>query len=158
MVGSDFRIGYYSPAMEKRVDEGIPPLFAELQNAYRIESQVIDLRLVPSPLNNAILVPDESHEKEIYERDFLPRWRVLNSRTGAKVSKVLRSNSGRYCVAGTLAVFSGEGVEWYSVFGDRFGSYDEDHRLGFLKALLAKGPILIVDLWGPIEALGDVRN
>jgi hypothetical protein len=144
--------------MEKRVDEGIPPLFAELQNAYRIESQVIGLRLVPSPLNKAILVPDEGHEKEIYERDFLPGWRVLNARTGAKIGKVLRSRSGRYCVAGTVALLSGQGVEWYSVFGDRFVAYDSDHRLGFLKALLAKGPALVADLCRPIETLGDVRN
>jgi hypothetical protein len=149
MVGLDFRIGYYSPALEKRVDEGIPDLFAELQTAHGIESQVINLRLIPSPLSSATLVPDEAHEKEIYQRDFQPRWRVLNPRTGAKIGKVLRSNSGGYCVAGTLAVLSGQGVEWYSVFGDRFGSYDEDHRLGFLKALLAEGPGLLADLCPP---------
>jgi hypothetical protein len=149
MVGSDFRIGYYSPALEKRVDEGIPPLFAELRSAHGIESQVIHLRLLPSPLNNAILVPDESHEKEIYDRDFLPRWRVINARTGMKIGKVLRSQSGRYCVAGTVAVLSGQGVEWYSVFRDRFGSYDADHRLGFLKALLAEGPAVLANLCQP---------
>jgi hypothetical protein len=149
MVGSDFRVGYYSPALEKRVDEGIPPIFAELQSAYGIESQVINLRLVPSLLSAAILVPDEAHEKEIYERDFLPRWAVLNPRTGARVRKVLRSKSGRYCVAGTLALFSDEGVEWYSVPGGRLRSYDEDHRLGFLKALSAKGPALLSELCRP---------
>jgi hypothetical protein len=149
MVGSDFRIGYYPPALEKRVDEGIPPLFAELQSKHGIESQVINLRLVPSLLSAAILVPDEAQEKEIYDRDFLPRWRVLNARTGVNLRKALRSNSGRYCVAGTVAVLSGQGVEWYSVFGDRFGSYEKDHRLGFLKALLAQGPALLADLCQP---------
>jgi hypothetical protein len=148
MVGSDFRVGYYSPAFEKRVDEGIPQLFAELQSRYGIESQVIDLRLVPSLLSATMLVPDEAHEKEIYDRDFLPRWRVLNARTGVTIRKALRSNSGRYCVAGTVAVLSCQGVEWYSVFGDRFGTYDADHRLGFLKALLARGPALLTDLCG----------
>jgi len=149
MVRSDFRVGYYSPALEKRVDDGIPPLFAELQSAYGIESQVINLRLVPSLLSDAILVPDEAHEKEIYERDFLPRWPVLNARTSMKIGKVLRSRSGRYCVAGTVAVLSGQGVEWYSVFSDRFVSYDADHRLGFLKALLAQGPALLANLCQP---------
>lgn len=149
MIGSDFRLGYYSPALEKRVDEGIPPILAELQRVYGIESQVINLRLVPSLLSAAILVPDEAHEKEIYDRDFLPRWRVLNARTGVNLRKALRSNSGRYCVAGTVALSSDEGVEWYSVPGGRFRPYDEDHRLGFLKALSAKGPALLTDLCRP---------
>jgi hypothetical protein len=149
MDGSDYRVCFYSPAGQERVDRGIPPLFAELQSAHGIESQVINLRLVTSSMNPAILVPDEAHEKEIYQRDFEPRWRVLNPRTGARVRKVLRSNSGRYCVAGTVAVLSGQGVEWYSVFSDRFASYDEDHRLGFLRALLANGQALLADLCQP---------
>jgi hypothetical protein len=41
-------------------------------------------------------------------------------------------------IAGTLALVS-DGVEWYSTYGDRFAIYDHDHRLGFLKAVLAKG-------------------
>ena len=158
MIGSDFRIVYYSPALEKRVDEGIPPLFAELQSAQGIESQAINLRLVPSPMNSAIVVPDEAHEREIYQRDFEPRRRVLNLRTGARARKVLRSNSGRYCIAGTLAVFSGQGVEWYSVFSDRFASYDEDHRLGFLKALLKNRAGPACGAMPPDRKFGDVRN
>jgi hypothetical protein len=150
MIGSDFRVVYYSPDTEQHVEKGIPPLFAEIRSAHRIDSQVIYLRLVPSLLNNAILVPDEKEEKEIYERDFLPRWRILNARTGTTVRRVLRSRSGRYCIAGTVAVLSSQGIEWYSVFGDRFGSYDGDHRLGFLKALLAKGPVLLIDLCRPV--------
>lgn len=137
---------YYSPAIEKPVHEAISTLLPDIGNKHGIESDTIALRLVPSLLSSTILVPDEDHEKEIYERDFLPRWPLLNARTETRIGKVLRTRSHRYCVAGTVAVLSNEGIEWYCVFGDQFSKYDQDHRLGFLKAVLANGPSLLVDL------------
>jgi len=107
-------------------------------------------------LNNALLVADEGHEKEIYERDFLPRWQLLNARTGARIGKVLRSRSHRYCIAGTVAVVSEEGVEWYSTHGDRFAALHgvqtggQDCRVEFLKTVLRTGPVLFGELCGRV--------
>lgn len=150
MVDLNYRVRFYSPALEKRVEEAVPVLFRQLQQVHGIAGEVIPLRLVPSLLSSTILVPDESQEKEIYDRDYLPRWQILNARTGAKIGKVLRSRSHRYCLAGTVALASDEGIEWCCTYGDRFSVYDEDHRLGFLKALLAIGPGLLIELCQPV--------
>jgi hypothetical protein len=100
MPGSGHRVRYYSAAFEKRVHEAILLLLAEIQSRHGIATEVIPLRVVPSPMSSEIMVSDEAHEKEIYDRDFWPRWEVLNARTGERIGKVLRSNSGNHFVAG----------------------------------------------------------
>ena len=145
MLGSNCFVRYYSPAFDKRVHDGIHPLLAELRLAHAIESEVVNLRLVPSLLNGA-LGPDEAHENELYNHDFWPRWQVLNVRTGTRIGKMLRSNSGNHFVAGVVAICSAQGLEWYAAPGDRFAVFDDDYRLGFLKALLVEGPRLLVNL------------
>ena len=62
---------------------------------------------------------------------------------------MLRSKSGNHFVAGVVAICSDEGLEWYALRGDRFSAYDEDYRIGFLKALLVEGPTLLVNLCPP---------
>jgi hypothetical protein len=124
MAGSNHQVRYYSPAFDKHVSEAIPSLLEELWNRHRIANEVIPVRLVPSFLNGA-KGPDEAHEKELYDRDFWPRWRVLNARTGTRISKVLRSNSGNHFVAGVVAICSTEGLEWFAAPSDRFSTYDQ---------------------------------
>jgi hypothetical protein len=135
-----------------QINEAIESLMNQIQRTHGLSFELAPVRLVPSTLSATTLVPDDRHEEEIYKRDFLPQWRVLNARTGARVRKVLRSNSGRFCIAGTLAVVSDRGVEWYSVFGDRFSGHDQDYRIGFLKAVLVEGPGLLEDLCRPGRA------
>lgn len=153
MIGHKYRIRYYSPAaLEKRVHEAILTLLPEIRSRHGIATEIESVRLIPSPLSAAILVPDQDHQKEFYDRDFLPQWRLLNARTGMSVRKILRSRRGGHFVAGVVAIVSDQGVEWYSVPGDRFSEYDQDHRLGFLKTLLVQGPALLEDLCGPERA------
>jgi hypothetical protein len=142
----DLSLRYYSPAFDKHVDDKILVLLERLRRTHGIATKVVALRMVPSLLSSTLLVPDEGHAKEIFERDFLPCWRALNDHTGMKISSVLRSKSGSYFVAGTIAVVSDLGVEWYAT-GDRFAAYDADAGLGFLKALQARGPALLDELW-----------
>lgn len=146
MITSKHRLLYYPSVLDKRADDAVSTLFGQLRQVHGIAADIVPLRVVPSIFGNTILVPDAAQEKEIYERDFLPRWRTLNARTGKKIGKVLRSRSNRYCLAGTLALASDEGVEWYSTYGDRFSAHDEDYRVGFLKVLLARGPALLDEL------------
>lgn len=142
----DLRLRYYSPALDKRVDDEILVLFERLRQAHGIATEVVALRLVPSLLSSTLLVPDRHHEKEIYESDFLPCSRALNARTRARMGKMLRSRSGNHFVAGTVAVVSDDGLEWYAV-DDRFAAYDAHPGLAFLKALHEKGPTLLTELW-----------
>ncbi len=78
----------------------------------------------------------EEIEREVYERDFKPRARVLNRRTGESVT-TLRSHSGRYFVStpGTVAVVRKGKVEWF-VIGDQ-------DVISFLNEVLAKRGCLL---------------
>jgi hypothetical protein len=145
MAISEYWLRYYSPAFEERVRETIGPLLGEVRNTHQVRCEKVPLRLAPSRLNGA-LFPDDTHEGEIYKRDFPPRKNLLKTRTGLPMHSALRSRSGGYFVAGTVAIVSDLGIEWYSTAGERFSQYDPDHRIGFLKALLAEGPKLLAAL------------
>jgi hypothetical protein len=148
----DLSIRYYSPAFNKRVAAEIPAVLEQIRQTHGLTSEIIAVRQVPSLIDPTIIGADEAHEKEIYARDFMANYRVLNARTGALLSRTLRSRSGRYCVAGTIALVSSEGVEWYAARQDQFAALDEDPGLDFLKALLAEGPALIGRLWYKMAA------
>jgi hypothetical protein len=123
MPVSDRRVRYYSPAFEEHVHEAILLLLAEIRSRHRIATEVVPLRVAPSPMSSEIIVPDEANEKEIYDRDFWPRWPFLSARTKERIAKVLRSNSGNHFVAGVVAVCSDEGLQWYAVRGPQFLAY-----------------------------------
>src|ERR1700687_6166618 len=109
-----YRFRFYSPDLEPHINEAGISLLGEIRDRWGIGYELVPLRLVPSMLSAGILVPDQEHVKGRYLHDFLPHWRRLNERTGTKLSKVLRSRSGGYFLAGTLALVSDTGVEWYS--------------------------------------------
>jgi hypothetical protein len=75
---------------------------------------------------------DELKDREIYERDFKPRARLLKKRTGRSIRE-LRSRRGHYFVSvpGTIAVVRNRLVEWWTL-GD-------DDIIAFLKELLKEG-------------------
>lgn len=136
-----FWLRYYAPSFDKQIDGEIKRLLAEVERAWNLQREILELRLVPSKLNGQPF-PDAAHEEEIYKRDFLPRKNVLKARTGTSLRDQLRSNSGRFNLAGTLAIVSQSGIEWLCPpYGrdPKFG-FHSDARLDFLKAALERGP------------------
>lgn len=112
----------------------------------------MELRLTPSKLTGQPF-PDLAHEEEIYKRDFLPRKSVLKARTGASLRDQLRSNSGRFNVAGTVVIVSGRGIEWLCPPYGREPQFrlDSDARLDLLKAALERGPAFLRELCPAID-------
>lgn len=132
---------YYAPSFDKQIDEEIKRLLAEVERAWDLRHEILELRLVPSKLNSQPF-PDSAPEEEIYKRDFLPRKNVLKARTGTSLRDQLRSNSGRFNLAGTVAIVSQSGIEWLCPpYGrdPQFGM-DSDSRLDFLKGAVERGP------------------
>ena len=114
-------------------------------------NDIVELRVVPSKLTGQPF-PDSAHEEEIYKRDFLPRKNVLKARTGMSLRDQLRSNSGNYNLAGTLAIVSHSGIEWFCPpYGrDAQFGFDSDARLDFLLAVREQGTVFLVQLCPPV--------
>jgi hypothetical protein len=151
--GSDptFWLRYYAPSFDKHAEGEIRRLLAEIDQAQRLRNEVVELRVVPSKLTGDAF-PDPAHEEEIYKRHFLPRKNVLKARTGVSLRDQLRSNSGRYNLAGTLAIVSHSGIEWLCPPYGRtaeFG-FNGDARLDFLLAMRERGIELLVQLCSPV--------
>jgi hypothetical protein len=146
---------YYSPAFEKNAHGSIVRMCDGIWNKHSLRTEIVKIRLVPALLNKAILVPDQIHQEALYYSDFMPRWRVLNARTGTRMRKVLRSNSGAYFVAGVVAIVSDQGLEWYAVPGDSISEHDQDYRVRFLAAVFATGPGLLAELCRPVERVNE---
>lgn len=144
-----YGVRYYAPDFRTEVDASIQTLLQELVALQHIPQQVVQLRQVPSAIPGYIGT-DTEHERELYRRDFVPRASLLMARTGFKVQRALRSRSGGYFLAGTVAIYSRSGVEWHARGCERFNSFDELDSLGFLKALLGRGPELFNDLCKPV--------
>ena len=142
---------YYAPNFDKQIDEEIKRLLAEVERAWDLRHEILELRLVPSKLNGQPF-PDCAHEEEIYKRDFLPRKNVLKARTGTSLRDQLRSNSGRFNLAGTVVIVSQSGIEWLCPpYGrdPQFGM-DSDSRSDFLKAAVERGPEFLRELCPPV--------
>jgi flagellar motor switch protein FliM len=76
---------------------------------------------------------DEEKEKQVYERDFKPRAKVLKERTCEPITR-LRSRKARHyfiSLPGTITIIGNEGIEWYTL-GD-------EQITKFLNAVLGKG-------------------
>lgn len=76
---------------------------------------------------------DWDKNREVYERDFKPRARILKRRTGESITR-LRSHSGNYFVAipGTLTVVRDGLIEWFA--------YVPSDIHDALEAILKDGP------------------
>ena len=147
-----YGLRYYSPSYDKNVDKEITKLLDDIFRTWHIRRDVPELRLAPSKLTGQPF-PEVTHEEEIYKCDFLPRKSVLKARTGASLREQLRSNSGRFNVAGTVVVVSQHGIEWLCPAYGRDSQFglDSDARLDFLKATLQRGPAFLRKLCSPIS-------
>jgi len=84
---------------------------------------------------------NELKDREIYERDFRPRAKILKKRTGRSIRE-LRSKSCHYFVSipGTIAVIRNGLVEWWTL--------SDNDIIAFLKELLKEGKEYILRLIG----------
>lgn len=120
-------------------------LLEQIKARYGIPYEVIQLRHRKSEYSDDFIA-DEQHEKEVYEKDFRPRKNILKQRIGESIRRLLRSRSGGYFVAGTVAITLNGQVEWFANYANPFKEYDEKPSLGFLKAILDKGSSLLPQL------------
>jgi len=123
---NDLILRYYCRGEGNRI---IRELLEEVRNKLSISYEVIG-----GPYN-------ELKDREIYERDFRPKAKVLKKRTGRSIRE-LRSRRGHYYVSilGTIAVIRNGLVEWWTLG-------DED-IIAFLKELLEEGKEYILRLIG----------
>jgi len=123
---NDLILRYYCRDEGNRI---IRELLEEVKNKLSILYEVID-----GPYN-------ELRDREVYERDFRPRAKILKKRTGRSIRE-LRSRRGHYYVSipGTIAVIRNGLVEWWTLG-------DED-IIAFLKELLKEGKKYILRLIG----------
>lgn len=140
-----FQLRYYAPDYKKEDHETILPLLEEIRIKHNIPYEVVQIKYQKSEYSDDY-VADEQQEKEIYEKDFRSRKSLLKQRMGESVRRLLRSRSGGYFVAGTVAITLNQQVEWFANYVDLFKEYDEKPAIGFLKALLGKGPVLLSQL------------
>lgn len=73
-------------------------------------------------------------EKQVYDKDFKPRAKILKQRTGKSIYKELRGKrSHRYYISlpGAIAIIKDGQVEWWT--------YTEDEILHFLNQVLYQG-------------------
>ena len=143
---------YYAPGYETH--EKILHLLAEIKSKHDIDYEIVDLS---GERGHA----DESKEKEVYKKDFLPRAKVLKARIGESVAKALRSRRGRghFYIGGTIVVVRDEKIEWFPYYTDQlydeWKRYDDDRPipLGFLKMVSEKGRSILekIVLDRPIE-------
>jgi hypothetical protein len=148
---ASYGLRYYAPSFDRKIDNEIRELLREICRIWNLRCDIEDLRLTPSKLTGQ-LFPDSAHEEEIYKRDFLPRKGVLKTRSGASLREQLRSNSGRFNLAGAVVIVSGRGIEWLCPAYGRDSQFglDSDARLDFLKASLQRGPAFLHQLCPPI--------
>lgn len=110
---------------EGRGTEEILALLAEIKATHNVAYEVLDL--------SSYGAYNEDKEKEIYERDFKPRARILKRRTSQSITSLRSRKAGHYFVSkpGTIAIVGDDGLEWYTLGNEEI--------LKFLKAVLAKG-------------------
>ena len=117
-----FRLRYYCQGEGR---EEIRTLLTDIEEKHGITHEISDLSR-----NGAY---DEEKEKQVYERDFKPRAKVLKKRTGEPITRLRSRRARHYFVSlpGTITIIRDDEIEWYTL-GD--GEITK-----FLKAVLSKG-------------------
>jgi DNA modification methylase len=111
-----FKLRYY---YQSEVKEWIRKLLTDVEAKGGIAYEISDL--------SRNRTYDEDKERQVYERDFKPRARILKKRTGQSIRKQLRGGKGkkRYYVSipGTIAVVRDAEIEWYTIGDEEIGKF-----------------------------------
>ena len=113
-----------------RANRTVLELLGEVERKRGIKCEVIDLSINQSY--------DSEKEKQVYERYFKPRAKILKKRTGKSVFKELRSKRARnyfVSIPGTITVFRNDIVEWYTIMPEEI--------LDFLKNIISQGEVFL---------------
>lgn len=119
-----FTLRYYCQG--HKADRSVLGLLGEVERKQGIRCEVVDL--------STNQTYDSEREKQVYERYFKPRAKILKKRTGKSVFKALRSKRARnyfVSIPGTLAVFRDDHVEWYTIMPEEI--------LSFLRNVITEG-------------------
>ena len=148
-----FKLRFYRGDMEyqKEKNERILALLEEIKRKHKIEYEIFDLRITKDGY------VDETHEKEIYEKHFKPRAKVLKQRIRESLPRTLRSRQGRghYYVSGVIALLENGQIGWYTCYKscEKFKEMNEDYTIGFLKVLLNRGIALLEEICPDVSTL-----
>lgn len=149
MYNLRFYLGHTEYQREK--NGRILKLLEEIKRKHGIDYEVFKLRITAEGY------VDEKYEKEIYESHFKPRVKVLKRRIAESLPRTLRSRQGRghYYISGVIALLENGQVGWYTCFEscEKFRELDKDCTVGFLKALLDRGPNLLREICPDVTAL-----
>ena len=120
-----FRLRYYCRG---RGNERILKLLNGIKEKHGVMYEVLDLW-------------GEEQERQVYERDFKPRAKILKKRTGEPITK-LRGAGGKrhYYVSnpGTIAVVRDAQVEWWT--------FTDSEIIDFLNRVLSEGQVFLEKL------------
>ena len=121
-----FKLRYYCQGEGK---EEIRKLLTDVKKKHGIIYEISGLSI-----NRAY---DEEKEKQVYERDFKPRAKVLKKRTGEPITQLRSRKARHYFVSlpGTITIIRNERIEWYTL-GD-------EEITKFLNAVLSKGYVFL---------------
>ena len=111
-------INYYC----KDINPKIRKLLEEIKKKHGIDFEIIQ----NEPWN-------EKKDKEIYEKYFKPRGRILKKRTGKSITELRSKRAGHYFVSipGTIAIFRNNILEYWELA--------TDEGIKFLERFLEKG-------------------
>jgi hypothetical protein len=101
-----FKLRYYCQG-EGKVE--IRELLTDIKAKHGISYEISDLS------RNGVY--DEEKEKQVYEKDFKPRAKVLKKRTGEPITRLRSRRARHYFVSlpGTIAIIRDEKIEWYTL-------------------------------------------
>jgi len=102
-------------------NEEIEILLQGIKDKYNIEYEIIERPY------------DKRKDKQVYERYFKPRAKILKRRTGIPITKLRSHRARNYFVSipGTLAVFRNDLVEWWS--------YTDTEIINLLRKIISEG-------------------
>jgi hypothetical protein len=106
-------------------NEAIRKLLTDIGEKYPITYEISDLSRSGTY--------DEEKEKQVYERDFKPRAKVLKKRTGEPITQLRSRRARHYFVSlpGTIAIIRDKEIEWYTLGDEEIAK--------FLRTVLSKG-------------------
>lgn len=80
----------------------------------------------------------QEKEKEVYERDFKPRAKMLKKRTGKPITKLRGAGGGKHyyvSIPGTIAIVRNAQVEWWT--------FTDSEITEFLNRVLSEGQVFL---------------